>query len=56
MGTAVNLKKANKTGTEPVKINLEAFSPHFKFLNFNDIIGIFEIISHDRNSMIAKSI
>ena len=56
MGTALNLKKIKSTGTDPSNINLEILSFQFKFLNFNEIIGIFETISHDRKIMMAKSI
>jgi len=54
MGTALNLKKMNRTKAAPSNINLEILSFQFKFLNFSDIIGIFETIRHERNSMTAN--
>jgi hypothetical protein len=56
MGTALNLKKMNRTGTEPSNMNLEILSFHFKFLNFTDSMGIFETMSHESKRMIVKSI
>ena len=44
MGTVLNRKKKNKTGTATSKMNLDAFPFHFKSLNFNDSMGMLETI------------
>jgi len=54
MGTALNWKNIKSTDKEPNKINPDIFSPHFKFLNFSESMGMFETISHDRKRMIAS--
>jgi hypothetical protein len=54
MGIVLNRKNMNRTGTEPSRMNRGTFPFHFKFLNFSDIIGMFETISHDRKIIIAS--